>query len=159
MQAENNKDFKTRFFLCLIISGFGTFSFFFLFPLYRYGYSYIITLISLLFILMIKKKISFRKNIFFFKFIFISCFIVIISKQAIKFFNNSKNTSWPNIYTLDVDGKIYQKKKVRINDDFFYYLADKGDQLCMYSKSPCTNYPVKNIKYSLKNSYVFLNVN
>jgi len=159
IKAENNENLNTRFFLCLIICGLGTFSFFFLFPLYRYGYSYIITLISLLFMLIIKNQMPFKRNILFFKFIFISCFIVIISKQTIKFYNNSKNTPWPNIYTLDFDGIIYPKKKIIINNDFFYYLADKGDQLCMYSKSPCTNYPVKNIKYSLKNSYLFLNVN
>jgi len=159
IKAENNENLNTRFFLCLIISGLGTFSFFFLFPLYRYGYSYIITLISLLFMLIIKNQMPFKRNILFFKFIFISCFIVIISKQTIKFYNNSKNTLWPNIYTLDFDGIIYTKKKIIINNDFFYYLADKGDQLCMYSKSPCTSYKVQNIKYSFKNTYLFLNVN
>jgi len=159
IKAENNENLNTRFFLCLIISGLGTFSFFFLFPLYRYGYSYIITLISLLFMLIIKNQMPFKRNILFFKFIFISCFIVIISKQTIKFYNNSKNTPWPNIYTLDLNGIIYPKKKIIINNDFFYYLADKGEQLCMYSKSPCTSYIVQNIKYSFKNTYLFLNVN
>jgi hypothetical protein len=159
IKNENNENLNTRFFLCLLISGLGTFSFFFLFPLYRYGYSYIVTLISLLFMLIIKNQMPFKKNILFFKFIFISCFIVLISKQAIKFYNNTKNTPWPNIYTLDLDGIIYPKKKIRINNDFFYYLADKGDQLCMYSKSPCTSYKMQNIKYSFKNTYLFLNVN
>jgi hypothetical protein len=37
-------------------------------------------------------------------------------------------------------------------------LADKGDFLCMYSESPCTSYPIKNIKYSVKNTYSFLTV-
>jgi len=109
--------------------------------------------------LIIKNQMTFKRNILFFKFIFISCFIVIISKQTIKFYNNSKNTLWPNIYTLDFDGIIYTKKKIIINNDFFYYLADKGDKLCMYSKSPCTSYKVQNIKYSFKNTYLFLNVN
>ena len=100
-----------------------------------------------------------KENIPIFKFILISCFIVIVTKQGIKIFNNYKNTTWPNIYTLDSKGKIYPKTKIIITNNFFYYLADKGDQLCMYSKSPCTTYPVDNIKYSLKKTYSFLNVN
>ena len=156
---KNNKDFNVRFFLCLITSGVGTFSFFLLFPLYRYGYSYIVTLISLLFIFLIKNKLTVKENISIFRFILISCFIVIITKQGIKIFNNYKNTPWPNIYTLDSKGKIYPKTKIKIDNDFFYYLADKGDQLCMYSKSPCTTYPVGNIKYSLKKTYSFLTLN
>ena len=156
---KNNKDFNVRFFLCLITSGVGTFSFFLFFPLYRYGYSYIVTLISLLFIFLIKNKLTIKENISIFKFILISCFIVIITKQGIKIFNNYKNTPWPNIYTLDSKGKIYAKTKIKINNDFIYYLADKGDQLCMYSKSPCTTYPAENLKYSLKKTYSFVTVN
>ena len=54
---------------------------------------------------------------------------------------------------------IYTKTKIKINDDFFYYLADKGDQLCMYSKSPCTSLLAeKSLKYSSKKNYSFLTV-
>jgi hypothetical protein len=154
--VKNNKDFNARFFLCLVTSVVGTFSFFFLFPLYRYGYSYIITLISLLFILIIKNILLVKENIQIFKFIFVSCFIIIIAKQGIKIFNNYKNTHWPNIYTLDPDGKIYPKTKITINNNFFYYVANKGDQLCMYGKSPCTTYNVDAPKYLLKKTYIFL---
>ena len=156
---KNNKDINVRFLLSLITSGVGTFSFLLLFPLYRYGYSYVVTLISLLFILLIKNKLAVKENILIFKFIFISCFIVIITKQGFKIFNNYKNTPWPNIYTLDSNGEIYPKTKIKISNNFFYYLADKGDQLCMYSKSPCTTYRVENLKYSVKKKYSFLIVN
>jgi hypothetical protein len=157
--VEQDKDLKVGFLLCLIASALGTFSFFFLFPLYRYGYSYIITFISLLCILIIKNKISIKENIIIFRFIFIFCFIIIIAKQGIKIFNNYKNEPWPNIYTLDPNGKISQKTKIEINNNFFYYLANKDGELCMYSKSPCTVYRLKNIKYSLKNTYIFLTLN
>jgi hypothetical protein len=156
--AENNKNINLSFFLCLIIGFLGTTSFFFLFPLYRYGYSYIITLISIVFIFLIKNKISINKNVPIFKFVLISCFVIIIAKQGIKIKKNFKNSSWPNIYTLDTKGVIYPKTKIEINNNFFYYLADKGDFLCMYSESPCTSYPIKNIKYSVKNTYSFLTV-
>jgi hypothetical protein len=155
---KNNIDFYIRFFLCLITSIVGTISFFFLFPLYRYGYSYIVTLISLFFILIIKDKLLVKENIHIFKFIFVSCFIILIAKQGIRIFNNYKNSHWPNIYTLNPDGKIYPKTKIEISNKFFYYRADKGDQLCMYSKSPCTPYNVKALKYSLKKTYTFLSI-
>ena len=80
--SKNNKDLNVRFFLCLITSGVGIFSFLLLFPLYRYGYSYIVTLISLLFIFLIKNKLTVKENISIFRFILISCFIVIITKQS-----------------------------------------------------------------------------
>ena len=86
----------------------------------------------------------------------IFCFVVIISKQIVRIFTNSKNTPWPNIYTLDPDSQVFSKKKTIINDGFFYYLANKGDQLCMYGKSPCTSYPVKKVKYIRKFEYSFI---
>ena len=157
---ENNKNLKTRLILCLVISGAGTFSFFFLFPLYRFGYSYIITLISLFFIFIIKNKIIIKQNILIFKYIFIFCFVVIIAKQTVRIFTNSKNTPWPNIYTLDPNNKIYPKTKIKIDNDFFYYVVEGENQLCMYgAETPCTNYSVKNLKYSLKKTYTFLTVN
>jgi hypothetical protein len=156
----NNKNYTTRLFLCLVISGVGVLSFFLLFPLYRFGYSYIITIISLLFILIIKNKALTKENILIYKFIFIICFIIVIAKQGIRIFENCKSSPWPNIYTLDPNGKIYPKTKVIINNVFFYYITDKPEQLCMYSVgSPCTNYPVKNLKYSFKKTYVFLTIN
>jgi hypothetical protein len=159
IKPENNKDINTNFFLCLVISGAGFLHFLFFFPLYRYGYSYIITLICLIFIIIIKDKASIKENVSVFKFVFITCVVIIITKKAIIIFNNYKNLPWPNIYTLDPNGKIYSKSKIKIDNDFFYYLADKGDQLCMYSKSPCTSYPIDNLKYSLKYTYILLNIN
>jgi len=156
---KDNQFFKAGLFVSLIISIIGTFVFFFSFPLYRYGYSYIITLISLFFIVIIGNGVSIKENVTIFKYVFIICFVVIIAKQGIKILNNYKNSPWPNIYTLDSDGKIYPKTKIETNDKFIYYFADQGDQLCMYSKSPCTTYPLKkNIKYIKKNTYSFLTV-
>jgi hypothetical protein len=158
--TKNNHVLDARIFLSLIISGSGTFAFFLMFPLYRYGYSYIITLISLVFILTIKNKISIKENLVIFKFVFAICFSIVIAKQGIKILINYKNSAWPNIYTLDSGGNIYPKTKINISDNFIYYLADKGDSLCMYSRSPCTTYPVKkNIAYKQKYTYKILMLN
>ena len=157
---ENISNYKTKLILCFIISGAGTFFWFIFSPLYRFGYSYLITLISLFFILAIKNKALIKQNILIFKFIFIVCFVVIVTKQVVRIFIDSKNSPWPNIYTLDPNGKIYPKTKIKFDNNFFYYLANRENQLCMYKVGLlCTNYNVENLKYSLKKTYTFLTTN
>jgi hypothetical protein len=156
ISTKSNKDLNARFFLCLIICIVGVFSFFFIFPLYRYGYSYIVTLISLICIYLIRKKLPLTKNITIYKFILVSCIAVIIAKQVIKIFNIHKHPFWPNVYTLNTNGTINEKKKIKVGDNFFYYLTDKDDLLCMYSKPPCTSYITENIKYIKRNTYSFI---
>ena len=155
----DNKDFKIRFFLSCITSLVGTVFFFFLFPLYRYGYSYIIITISLFFILLIKNNMLVKKSINIFKFVFVICFFLILGKQLFKNFKNSVNSPWPNLYTLDPKGEIYPKTKIKINENYTYYLADKGDNLCMYTKTICTSYIINNLQYSIKKNYLILNTN
>ena len=134
-----NNGLKLRFFISLVICLIGLLSFLTIFPIFRYGYSYIITLISLFSILFIKNKIPFKENIPIFKFILIISIIFIVGKQVNKIYKNySENSPWPNIYTLDKN--IKNHKKININKDFFYYHADKSDNLCMYTPSPCTSY-------------------
>jgi hypothetical protein len=152
----NNKDIQIRLFLLILISLIGTFSFFFIFPIYRYGYSYIITLIALFFIMIVKNNIQNTRNLVIFKFFFILSFVAIIAKQSQKLFINSENNRWPNIYTLDpnINKKISTKQKIKIENNFYYYYAANGDNLCMYSKSPCTSYKVgKNIEHIKKYTY------
>ena len=116
-------------------------SFFTIFPIYRYGYSYLITLICLLAIYFNKKKITSTKNRNVFKVFFIICIFVITTKQLMKINKNySKNKLWPNIYTLRE--KINSYEKIFLTDNFHYFYAFSGDNLCMYSKSPCTSYKV-----------------
>lgn len=157
--SKKNLDVKIKnndlLFISIIISLIGTLTFFFIFPLYRYGYSYIISLISLICINFIKNY-NFNNKISIFKFFFILSFFIIFSKQFIKITHSNKPL-WPNIYTLDQNEFIYKKKRVKMNNNFSYYLADKGDKLCMYGNSPCTSYKLENkIFYFKKYSYEFL---
>ena len=152
-----NKDLKIRLALCVVTSLMGTIAFFYIFPIYRYGYSYIISLITLLFLLMIRNILNIKKNIFVFKFFFIICFAVVITKQIQRISINNTNNLWPNIYTLDIKKNVMSKRKINIENNFYYYLANKGDQLCMYSRSPCTTYKITdNIKHIKKYSYSVL---
>ena len=152
-----DKDLKIRLALCVVTGLMGTIAFFYIFPIYRYGYSYIISLITLLFLLMIRNIFNIKKNIFVFKFFFIICFAVVITKQIQRISINNTNNLWPNIYTLDIKKNVMSKRKINIENNFYYYLANKGDQLCMYSRSPCTTYKITdNIKHIKKYSYSVL---
>ena len=153
-----DKDDQKRIWLALLISLIGTFSFFLIFPIYRYGYSYIIALISLTFIISIKKNTKVNRYIYLSKIILILSIFAFLGKQSQKIIVNNNNSKWPNIYTFDLNVKkeIYIKQKIQLKDNFFYYLANKGDGLCMYSKSPCTSYVVdKDIKHIKKLTYSF----
>ena len=155
---NKDKDLLIRLWLSILTSLIGTFSFFLIFPIYRYGYSYLITLISLLFIMTINNNTKSIKNLFIFKFFLILSLIAFMAKQSQKLLVNNENGRWPNIYTLDT--KIGKKQKIQIKDNFYYYYSEEGERLCMYSNSPCTSYMInKNIKHIKKLTYSIFLVN
>ena len=155
---NKDKDLLIRLWLSILTSLIGTFSFFLIFPIYRYGYSYLITLISLLFIIPINNNTKSIKNLFIFKFFLILSLIAFMAKQSQKLLVNNENGRWPNIYTLDT--KIGKKQKIQIKDNFYYYYSEEGERLCMYSNSPCTSYMInKNIKHIKKLTYSIFLVN
>ena len=155
---NKDKDLLIRLWLSILTSLIGTFSFFLIFPIYRYGYSYLITLISLLFIITINNNTKSIKNVFIFKFFLILSLIAFMAKQSQKLLVNNENGRWPNIYTLDT--KIGKKQKIQIKDNFYYYYSEEGERLCMYSNSPCTSYMInKNIKHIKKLTYSIFLVN
>jgi hypothetical protein len=151
-----DKDLNLRLYLSTTLSLVGVISFFLMFPIYRYGYSYIVTFISLLLLTTIKDKIYIKKNNKIFKIVFVFCLIIVFGKQIQKIYLNSSQSMWPNIYTFDLKNKIYKKTRFDIENNFFYYLADNGDGLCMYSAQPCTSYPLENIKYRQAYTYKIL---
>ena len=155
---NKDKDLLIRIWLSILTSLVGTFSFFLIFPIYRYGYSYLITLISLLFIIAIKNNVKGIKNVFIFKLFLILSLIAFMAKQSQKLIVNNESGKWPNIYTLDT--KISKKQKIQIKDNFYYYYPEEGERLCMYSNSPCTSYIInKNIKHTKKHTYSIFVVN
>lgn len=142
--------------LCLMSSIFFTLIFFLKFPLYRYGYSYLITLIILL-SLYNYKQFSSHKVIRFTGIILIILPLVFLGKQIQKY--NKKyslsyiNKPWPNIYSLD-NNMIHNKKlKIKFEDLYIY----ESQHECAYSKAICTNYKVsKNIYINKKFTYYII---
>ena len=142
--------------LCLIGNILFTLIFFLKFPLYRYGYSYLISLIILL-SLYNYKQFSSYKVIRFTGIILIILPLVFLGKQIQKY--NKKyslsyiNKPWPNIYSLDHN--VIHNKKLKIKFEDLYIYESLGE--CAYSKAICTNYNVsKNIYINKKFTYYII---
>jgi hypothetical protein len=143
----NNKVFSIKlpkfywltFFTCFI----GVLFFLIKFPLYRYGYSYILSLIILIFIYVFKKKIFLRKIILISKLLFFLAIFSFISKQGIRYIKNYNLTyidkPWPRIYSFNTNEKISSQKQY-LKNNFYYYFSN--DSECMLSSPPCTNYRI-----------------
>jgi hypothetical protein len=148
----NSKNFNNKiiliklpefYWLAFVTCFIGNIFFFLKFPLYRYGYSYLISLIIIIFIYFIKGKVSQKKIIYISKFFFSLAVIVFISKQSFRIINNYDlnyiNRPWPRIYSFG-NNEIINTKKHYINNGFSYYFSTKGE--CMFSTPPCTNYKI-----------------
>jgi hypothetical protein len=127
------------FFTCLI----GSVLFFVKFPIYRYGYSYIVCLIILAFIFFFKEKISKQNIIRTSGIIFFLTIISFIGKQGFRLIKNYNlnyiDKPWPRIYSFESNQKI-GSKKYYIKNNVYYYLSENGE--CMYSSPPCTNFKI-----------------
>ena len=142
--------------LCLMSSIFFTLIFFLKFPLYRYGYSYLITTIVLL-SLYNYKQFNSQRVIRFTGVILIILPLVFAGKQIQKY--NKKyslsyiNKPWPNIYSLN--NKVIYKKKLKIKFEDLYIYESLRE--CSFSKAICTNYTVnKNININKKFTYYII---
>ena len=151
ISISKNQNLNFFIFFSLI----GIFLFITKFPLYRYGYSYLISF----FILMINlvfwkfdKKYLLKTS----KFILIICIIIFSGKQLQRYIKNyNSNFIWPRIYSFETNQKI-DSKKIFFDENFTIY---KSDDACMYNNSPCSNYDLKkNLSIVKKYSYYFVNI-
>ena len=121
------------------------------FPLYRYGVAFLATTIIILFLYsiyflnLIPKNHILIKN---FKIFIIICSFVILTKNFLRIYKNTNefnNKTWPDIYSEINDYRINEFELIKdINNNNLYYFS--AGQLCMYSRSPCSNYKVNNLK-------------
>ena len=144
-----------KFIVLSIISIFGVISFFLMYPIYRYGYSYIILFIFISFTSILKKfnEIKFIKLS---KIIFLVCVIIFISKQSLRIIKYLDTRDFiPN--HIFVDKKNYDKKfrKIILSKNFIIYYSNDE---CFYGLAPCTsnNQNINNIKSYRKLSYNIL---
>lgn len=133
--------------LCLL----GSISFFLKYPIFRYGYSYLILLIFLT-SLIIFKKINFEKFVKITKFFLTLSLIILISKQSLRIIKEHKNGEFLPYYIIKKNNLEKNYKKIELSKNFFVYY---NQNLCFYGLSPCTNYPINtnNIKAVEKINY------
>ena len=123
-----------KYLILLIIGTLGVFSFFLKYPIYRYGYSYIILLF---FIILIKifNKINYNNFLFASKIIFSICLVAILSKQFLRIYiNHDKRDFVPSHIFIDTKDFNKKYKKFILNDDFSVY-SSIGE--CHYGLAPC----------------------
>ncbi len=143
------KKIPNEFFFVFFTSLFFSILWFLKFPLYRYGMAFLITNLIILVIYFLnqfnllsnKKKLS---SVF--KFFLFICVFAFLSKNILRInqnINNKTNGLWPDIYSENNDYKMNIFKVMRNNDKFLYFFSE--GRLCMYSKSPCSNYDIKNL--------------
>lgn len=147
------KGFKYTVIFSLILS----IIWFLKFPLYRYGSSFLIVfIISISLLLMTSLKIfphqnNIKKN---FKIILIIFAIIFISKNFIRIYENNINLDyniWPDIYSENNSGELNNFQLIKKSNKDLYYFS-KG-KLCMYSKSPCSNYKIENLNKNYLGTY------
>ena len=129
-------------------------------PIFRYGYSYIVSFIALTFALIITYN---HKNLVIINQRKITIAIILISVLTLstkqfnrinkEFNTNYLNKPWPKYFSYSEQNNKIDLKKKFIKNEFFYYVP-KMDY-CYYSKSPCTSVEVdKNLKKKI-NSYKY----
>ena len=91
------------------------------------------------------------------KFILIFCILIFSGKQLQRYAKNAESDYiWPRIYSYGTNEKV-NSKKISLENNMIIY---QFDGLCMYSKSPCSTYKLKNnLKIEKKFGYYFVNIN
>ena len=130
----------------------------FKFPLYRFGLAFISSFIIILFVNIFvdnKRKIENKKIL---SILLITTFTLICVKNIKRIYINLdqeyQNAPWPAIYSMNVEDKNKKIEFDKIYDEKneIMYFFSRGKE-CMYSKSPCTNLEIKNIKNSFLYNY------
>lgn len=137
----------------LIISFFCTTIWFLQFPVFRYGYSFII--ISILLPLLLNlKNYAFEKKIFkSLKMTVILFSLVFFLLNFNKIYKNFDKPNWPNVF------------QETTNDDYIITVNNKKikvttKDVCFYEKIICTNFiPPKNLKITYFKNYTIINSN
>ena len=147
-QPNNEKNIrfseKNFFYLFLLLNFAGVFLWFIKFPVFRYGYSYIILFIIFLIIICLYNKIklidtqNLKKK---FNYFLIFLIFILVTKNFLRIIKNYGDdynyAPWPKIYSEDERNDKKQNIPIIINNETIFYYSNKGT--CYYSSSPCTH--------------------
>ncbi len=151
LKKINNIFLTKKFFIIYIITFSNFLLWFVFFPIYRYGYSFLLTFFLLTFLYLISYNIKKPGKVFFIRFVifllifgYISFFIKNITRVYKNYNQNYVGKPFPNIYYSNYHTNSQGIQKKLIDNKMEYYYAPN---LCFYNKAPCTNYKIDNLKY------------
>ena len=163
----NKKKFKVFnekekiFWFLIFLNLLGSLLWFIKFPVFRYGYGYLIGFFGILYVFILLKmyEIDFENFKQKLKFIFILFFIGLISKHSLRIYKNFhlEKSPWPVIYS---DNPLIIKNEMTPhfqNSEIIFYTPQLS--MCYYTNlSPCTNmakneFDIKDIKMEKVKSY------
>ncbi len=165
IELKNNfikKKLDKRIIVLIFFSLFCSIIWFLRYPVFRYGSSYLAVLTVATFTFWaIKSNLYFKNDKKFEKFIRFSIvffFILFVVKHSIRIYKNFDyeltDDPWP-VFPKAVNTENISEEK-KIGDNFKYYLLKPNRDGCGYTLSPCTPYPLKNVKYKKVNGYTIL---
>ena len=158
-KIRNKFSINKKYLYLILIMFVGTLLWFFKVPVFRYGYSYLISLISLLFaytcIHFSEVKTSIKKL---FSYLLIFCIFILTTKnilRIVKTENDYNNYPWPKYYSMDDKNEKVSTINLILNNVNFS--KPKEGEYCMYSDTICTHYGLdKNLKLTKKKNYLVL---
>lgn len=129
------------------------------FPVYRFGLAFISSFIIIIYVYFF---ITNEKKFYNYKVlsnILIIGLLMISIKNTNRIINkldqNYFNSPWPAMYSMKENENIVKEyKEIYDKNNNFLYFYSNGEE-CMYSKSPCSNYFIKNIGKTKKYGYIF----
>jgi hypothetical protein len=146
---------KNYIIILVAISLIGNFIWFYKVPVFRYGYSFLVIFISLIFALIGSGYLLKKKSNLIFKYL-ISIFLIIFTLKNLNriIFENKNyfNYPWPKFYSYNENNKI-EKHKYRIINNKKIYIPLDG--YCMYGKAPCGDIN-ENLNVIIINNYLFM---
>lgn len=151
----NNLKIKKTYYFLIIVMFLSTLFWLIKVPVFRYGYSYLISFVSLIFAF-ICVQFNFKRNIQkIFNLLLIFCFSVFILKNILRISkspNDYNNYPWPKYFAMNHDNIDNGVEKLKLNEKILY--KPKKNGYCMFSLSPCGNYGIGDgLNLTKKNDY------
>lgn len=163
IELINNKFYKIKLFQIYLISLLNFLLWFNFFPIYRYGYAFILIFTILSILLLTINKFNITEKIFIKKYytsILVIGYMLFCLKNIDKIYENYNQNyvgkPFPNIYYSNFVTNLPKIEKKMIKNKFIYYHAPN---LCFYNKAPCTNYLIENLNFKTLFNYKVLYLN
>ncbi len=136
-------EIESYYYFCLLVCISGSLLWFIKFPVFRYGYSYLISTLAIILTISLKNsklianELLFNKSI---NYIVIILLFGITLKNSNRIYNGviEKIDPWPNIYSSKKNQLKKENTQIKKDENFMFYKSKKGE--CYYSKSPCTHF-------------------